>query len=319
MALNNNEQTPFISIVIPTYNRAALLCECIKSVMRLEYPKDAFEIIVVDDGSTDGSEECLERMLPESRGKIKYLREITNRGVAAARNRGFAAAKGEIIACLDDDCRAQKDWLKNIIATLALYPDAAAVGGSVINATESPLAWASYIIEFSSWFPVGGTKRVKDIPGCNIAYRKKDIAGNRFPEEFKGSVGEDTLFNYNLINKGKVIIFNPKIKVFHCKWGYDFTKEDFYKTQKKYALSFVRGGYKIFGTWGNIFMKYRVLNLFCLRIILVFLRCLRSKKYLLEFVRNFKLILLGEWRRNKLIYEYSAVVSQREVTSLRGL
>ncbi|MFH2144433.1 MAG: glycosyltransferase family 2 protein [Candidatus Omnitrophota bacterium] len=311
MALNNNEQTPFISIVIPTYNRAALLCECIKSVMRLEYPKDAFEIIVVDDGSTDGSEECLERMLPESRGKIKYLREITNRGVAAARNRGFAAAKGEIIACLDDDCRAQEDWLQKIVATFMCYPNASAVGGSIINAIESSLAWASYIIEFSTWFPWGRMRPVSTIPTCNIAYRKQAINGHKFLEEHKGMGFEDSLFNHNLIRSGKTIIFNQAIQCLHQKCKENFTKQCYYNDQKRYAAGFVRGGYKVFGIWGWLLTKIPILNLLCLRLLIVFSRCLKSKKYLIEFIRNFDLIFQGEWMRNKLIYEYLVIPRER--------
>ncbi|MBL7196947.1 MAG: glycosyltransferase family 2 protein [Candidatus Omnitrophica bacterium] len=315
MVLKNNGRAPFVSIVVPTYNRALLLCECIKSVMQLEYPQAAFEIIIVDDGSTDGSEAYLKRTLAEMWGKIKYLQETTNRGVAAARNRGFAAAKGEIIACLDDDCRVQKDWLQKIIATFTRYPHASAVGGSIVNVTESPLAWASYIIEFSTWLPWGRMRPVTNIPTCNIAYRRETIAGCTFLEEYKGSGFEDSLFNYNLICSGKTIIFNPAIQCPHYKWEGNFTEEDYCQSQKRYALGFVKGGYRVFGVWGEILIKVRVLNLLCLRLVLVFSRCLRSKKCLVEFVRNFTLILRGEWMRNKLIYEYLLISREGKITA----
>ena len=85
-------------------------------------------------------------------------------GAGAARNVGLENAKGEIIAFLDDDCRVPPEWLDKIIETFKKYPEAAAVGGALRNPDNTPLAWASYILEFSEWFPTGPTRKVRNIP-----------------------------------------------------------------------------------------------------------------------------------------------------------
>ena len=87
---------PLVSTIIPTYNRADLVCDAIDSVLGQTYPH--VEVIVVDDGSTDTTLETLGRY----GNKIQVIQQA-NAGPSAARNRGIKAAKGEIIAFLDSD------------------------------------------------------------------------------------------------------------------------------------------------------------------------------------------------------------------------
>lgn len=87
---------PFFSIVIPTYNRAQFIRECIDSVLSQDFSD--YEIIVVDDGSTDNTEKILSSYLP----KIRYLKQ-SNRGAEEARNRGILSSKGRYIVFLDSD------------------------------------------------------------------------------------------------------------------------------------------------------------------------------------------------------------------------
>lgn len=296
------KELPFISIVIPTFNRASFLSRCVGSLLELDYPQGKFEIIIINDGSTDATQTVLFNNFGTQNGKIKYFLNGKNEGAAASRNSGFRRAQGELIVSLDDDCLVERSWLRDLVGTFSRFPYASAVGGSVVNPTQTRLAQSSHIIEFSSWLPIGKARPVKNIPTCNIAYRKADINGFSFPEELKGSVYEDTLFNYNLFCSGRVIIFDPKIKIYHYKWAGGFTKKDFYDSQARFATGFLKGGYKAHGLSGVILMKFRALNLLCLRLILVFFRCLRSKFYLRQFIRNFRLILGGEWARNKIIY-----------------
>lgn len=88
---------PDISVVIPTYNRGALVCEAVESVLE-QQTRRSLEVIVVDDGSTDNTGE----LLSNYSGRISYLRQ-PNRGVNAARNEGIRAASAELIALLDSD------------------------------------------------------------------------------------------------------------------------------------------------------------------------------------------------------------------------
>src|ERR1017187_5289101 len=97
---------PFISVVIPTYNRCQMLMTAIESVLAQTYP--AFEMVVVDDGSSDGTGEILQRFIDQRYGRgmqtqpIRYFYQ-SNQGQSVARNKGVEEARGEWIAFLDSD------------------------------------------------------------------------------------------------------------------------------------------------------------------------------------------------------------------------
>jgi glycosyltransferase involved in cell wall biosynthesis len=106
--------------VIPTYNRAALVCEAVRSV--LEQTFECFEVVVVDDGSTDGTAEALQPIAD----RIRYVRQ-ENAGVASARNRGIAESRGEFVAFLDSDDRFEPRMLERAMETFNRHPQAGAV------------------------------------------------------------------------------------------------------------------------------------------------------------------------------------------------
>jgi glycosyltransferase involved in cell wall biosynthesis len=110
-----------ISVIVPTYNRADSLTGAIQALLAQTYP--SFEIIVVDDGSTDRTVNVARR-----HNRVQYLRQ-NHCGPAAARNAGGHEAQGEIIAFTDDDCMPPADWLSRIAQGYVDYPEVAAIGG----------------------------------------------------------------------------------------------------------------------------------------------------------------------------------------------
>src|SRR5689334_2868499 len=94
------------SVIVPTYNRVALLAKTLESLFRQEYPD--VEIIVVNDGSSDGTDAYLTDLA--SQGRIVYAKHL-NSGPSVARHLGMTKAKGDLIAFTDDDCVAPPDWL----------------------------------------------------------------------------------------------------------------------------------------------------------------------------------------------------------------
>lgn len=114
---------PLISVIVATCNRAAYLPEALASVQAQTYR--AFELIVVDDGSTDETPELLRRL---ENTRLRCLRQ-PNQGVAAARNQGVAAARGELFAFLDDDDLWLPDKLARQMAVLYGEPETAVVYG----------------------------------------------------------------------------------------------------------------------------------------------------------------------------------------------
>ena len=104
-----------VSVIIPTYNRSSVLSRAIDSVLRQSF-KD-FELIVVDDGSTDNTKELIEKYSDQ----ITYIYQ-DNKGVSAARNKGLEHAKGEWIAFLDSDDEWKKKKLEKQIAFIEINP-----------------------------------------------------------------------------------------------------------------------------------------------------------------------------------------------------
>lgn len=114
-----------ISVVIPLYNKVHSIASTIESVLAQTYQD--YELIVVDDGSTDGSAEVAERMIPPDKGKL--LRKI-NGGVSSARNDGIRVAKGEYVAFLDADDLWELAFLGEMAKLISDFPEAALLGSS---------------------------------------------------------------------------------------------------------------------------------------------------------------------------------------------
>lgn len=113
--MNPEKTSPFlpsVSIVVPVYQGAGHIRDCLESLMALDYPGDLLEIIVVDNGSTDGTPDLV-RAFP-----VQLLFE-TERGAGRARNLGIARARHDVVAFTDSDCVVRPDWLKKLVAPFA--------------------------------------------------------------------------------------------------------------------------------------------------------------------------------------------------------
>lgn len=104
MKIKKSSKQPFFSIIIPAYNEEKLLKKCLTSVFKQNFPQDQFEVIVVDNNSTDKTL-SIAKKFPVVIAKEKI------QGIVAARNKGFLLAKGKIIVNLDADCQVFKNWL----------------------------------------------------------------------------------------------------------------------------------------------------------------------------------------------------------------
>ena len=122
---------PVVSVVIPTYNRASLVGRAVGSVLGQTFPD--LEVVVVDDGSTDGTEEAVRAV---GDGRVRYLRHEANRGVAAARNTGMAHARGEYVAFLDSDDVWLPEWVEAHLAAFqaSSLPRVGAVASGMVVA-----------------------------------------------------------------------------------------------------------------------------------------------------------------------------------------
>jgi glycosyltransferase involved in cell wall biosynthesis len=130
------EKQSFVSVILATYNRKDQLRECLDSLLGQNYPVAEYEVIVVNDGSTDGTEAFLEDY--SKRNSILRFFSQTNSGPAVARNLGIEKSRGDIICFTDDDCIADKYWIYNLV-TLFTGERIGGVGGKLIQYTSKTL------------------------------------------------------------------------------------------------------------------------------------------------------------------------------------
>ena len=138
---------PLVSVIIPSYNTRHTIFECIRACKAMDYPGQ-FEIVVVDDGSTDGSEEALSK----TEG-IRLLRNEKNRGKAAALNFAISQARGEIVACIDSDTYPKKDVLEK--AVKHFYEDEKVASVVVFVCVNNPRSLLQRIQEIEYWISFG--------------------------------------------------------------------------------------------------------------------------------------------------------------------
>ena len=198
---------PKISVVVCNCNGGRFLEECLRSLQRLHYPD--FEIIVIDDGSTDGSREILESF---EGVRIHYQENL---GLAVARNRGIAAAAGEIVAFTDADCVADQDWLYFLAAAFE-SGDLAGVGGPNIAPPPATAVEAAVAAGPGSPTHVLLTDGLAEhLPGCNMAFRKAALERmGGFLPDFR-IAGDDVDLCWRLLDSGDRLGFAPGALVWH--------------------------------------------------------------------------------------------------------
>lgn len=118
---------PLISVIIPSYNRRNSISVAIESVLKQSFAD--WELIIVDDGSEDGTGEVVENFLMDTR--IKYFRQ-ENKGVSAARNKGVCISSGKYLTFLDSDDKVTNDWLLDFFKAISTSENVALVQGGLI-------------------------------------------------------------------------------------------------------------------------------------------------------------------------------------------
>ena len=197
---------PRISVVVCSYNGADTIEETLIALTKLDYSD--YEVIVVDDGSTDATAEI-------ARGYELRLIQTENKGLSNARNLGMEAATGEIIAYIDDDAYPDPDWLK-FLASAFMASDHAGIGGPNIAPPGDGLAADG--VAHAPGGPVHvlvSDEIAEHIPGCNMAYRLdrlKAIGG--FDICFRVA-GDDVDICWRLQERGWTLGFHPAAVVWH--------------------------------------------------------------------------------------------------------
>jgi glycosyltransferase involved in cell wall biosynthesis len=201
------------SIVIPTRNRVALLEKCLSALAKQEMDPGGMEIIVVDDGSTDGTAERV-RALAEKLPFATRVLKGGGRGPAAARNLGWRDAKAPIVLFTDDDCEPVPSWAAEMVGFLGSSSDYAGAGGEIRRLRDS-LA-ARFTDDIRCMDHPGDPADVDYLVSANAAYRRAVLEQVRgFDESFPCAGGEDPELSFRVKASGKKLGKAPNAVVLH--------------------------------------------------------------------------------------------------------
>lgn len=192
---------PFVSVIIPAKNEGRYISDCLESIRQQDYPQDRYEIIVVDNGSTDDT--------------YKIAAEVTNKtyrrtgvAVGAVRNYGVTQSSGDVLAFIDADCIASRNWLTKGIKLITESPQAV-VGGGIRNPANATWVEKSWILEGEH----PGTIP-KELIGANFFIKKCDFEGlGGFNE--KVTSGEDSDLSLRAKAFGLKLLISHENQVTH--------------------------------------------------------------------------------------------------------
>ena len=196
---------------MPVYNGALTIEECIKSLLNLEYPEDKYEIIIVDNNSTDTTVEIVKSY------PVKLLRE-GKQSSYAARNLGIKNAKGEIVAFTDADCIVDKMWLEQLVKNFE-DETTAGMGGEILaynpkNLVERYLDKSDILSQKSSFDCKFANLKMPFIATANAAYKAEILNEiGLFDDSFIS--GGDVDLAWRITLKDYRIVYEPKALVYH--------------------------------------------------------------------------------------------------------
>jgi GT2 family glycosyltransferase len=207
------------SVVVATYNRRDMLAGCLASLAGQAF-EGGYEVVVVDDGSSDGTGEMVKGLTPGYPVPLVYFRQ-ENRGVAAARNAGLARARGAVIAFLDDDHVATGTWLRDLCRALE-DPGVGGVGGRNRSVPAPALISRYLCFHRAHEAPQVERGEVLYLGTGNSAFRREAVAragpfDERFASFFKGVApgGEDTEFSVRIRRAGYRLAYDPSAVTDH--------------------------------------------------------------------------------------------------------
>lgn len=224
-----NDVAPIFSIIIPTYNRPQPLTACLAALASLDYPRDRFEVIVVDDGSKI----ALKNAIAAFQGQLDLtLLRQENAGPATARNTGAKHARGRFLTFTDDDCLPSPVWLQAYAEQFTQTPDAVLGGRVLAQQPENLYAHASQFI-FDMVFETyeENPNRIHFFGAGNVAM-SADLfhrAGG-FDSSFK--VSEDRDFCDRCLLQGLRLVYVPGAVVYH---DYDLNLLRFWRQYFNYG------------------------------------------------------------------------------------
>ncbi len=211
---------PLVSIIIVNWNGKDLLSACLASFKKVDYPR--MEIIVVDNGSTDGSVEMSRRF------RVKLIKNKENLGFVGGNNQGFAEARGKYVLLINNDTEVEPDFLKILVGVMESRPKVAAVQPKIILKSLGKLQSGSSFFTSNGFLHHYGFLKDPDDPvfnkemkifsanGACVLIRKEivDKTGGLFDPDFFAYF-EESDFCWRMILAGYDILYYPQAVIYH--------------------------------------------------------------------------------------------------------
>jgi len=219
----HDRRWPSFTIVVCSHNGNHCIRDCFDALVRLDYP--AFEIVVVDDGSTDGTGATAQKY-------GFHVVRTSQGGLGHARNLGLRAARGEIVAYIDDDAYPDPHWL-HYLATAFEGSDFVGVGGpNLVPSEDGPIAHCVANTPGGPIHVLTSDREAEHIPGCNMAFRREALeAIGGFDPQF-WTAGDDVDVCWRLQEQGWSLGFSPAAVVWHHRRA---SVQAFWKQQRGYG------------------------------------------------------------------------------------
>jgi glucosyl-dolichyl phosphate glucuronosyltransferase len=214
------------SVIVCTHNGSRVIAETLESLVRQDVPPEVFEILVVDNASTDATPEVVGKIAARHPGRIRLIREQVL-GHSRARNRGVQESCGDVIAFTDDDARVSPRWLRALVEACE-RPQVGCAGGPVRAVLEGPLpAWVTGpFLLYLALFDKGGKEvelSYNEYPrGVNMAFPRQSFREVGLFSTAFGLKGRSLLYYdeielcYRLERLGRRILYTPDAEVEHA-------------------------------------------------------------------------------------------------------
>lgn len=280
-----NMEYPFVSVVVGIRNEERYIEECINSLLNLDYPKDSYEIIIVDGMSTDKTKDIVQKY------PVRFFLN-KRKNVAAARNLGLQNSRGDLVAFTDGDCKVDSQWLKILVSEMQNAPDdVVCVGGPNLIFDTDPVFGRVVGYSQETFLGSGGSAQSKNstkkhyvssLPNCNAMYKKSAIMGvGCFDERF--IIGQDGDLNYRISKTGSKFLYIPEAQVLHHRRG---TFQSFSVRMFKYGMWMA----ELFKKHGEFVRWYAFLP--SIAIIFAVILLISSIKYFVPIVLLFALTII---------------------------
>jgi glycosyltransferase involved in cell wall biosynthesis len=279
-----------ISVVIPAYNAERTLGKVIEALRAQAPPPD--EIIVVDDGSEDGTALLAERL------GAQVVRTDGSGYAGGARNRGWDAAKGDVIVFLDADSVPRPGWGAGLGRALAEFPGAI-VGCARTFSARTAWGWVGYLQSETPYLPLGEARQVAFV--CSYCMAVPRHVSLRWDESYGG---EDGIFCADALNAGIDLVFDPRFQTFH-----DHEKESFAslrRQQDRLAYSIARiGPVQREALRKRILPRMPVHYFLLIRLLAIDRRLRALPEYRVRLVRVLPRMVVAEWTLGLFALRYA--------------